>query len=606
MGNQNRNNRPKDLASELREVGRERGMHEVRLDSLEELGDLEKARRRRKRGELRQEKILLATLDVPHSSRRSMVEDCRSTAIRWVEERLNTKLPAKVSRRRFFEHHVAAAGCEMVRVRNNRGDSWAARVRFSSCTNQVSVTEIVVANPRGRVAMVSVATWRPSSIDPWPIASLPTELLYGMVSRAPLLQGGQHVMTRSITVDSADAFDRFLDQLIDPAREIPMVVLSELRNPENPDLLQSQANSLAQAATALALVAVLPFEYTFLLSSRVKKNLSVFAGGWRVYKPGFRPGADQRDHPLFLAKHMADAAGLKDTKTRILRVLAEESVKRGRGSTDSITYATLHEEAHKARPLSRLPRLFRLLLTRADTVPKPSGVAASPVTERNGSDSTARVLTKRRRAGTSDDAPTVRRKLRQVRETLRTQRDKYKRAARRTETVVRQRDKMSQRVRQLEGLVLALGGDPGGRVPFPATWNEVPAWCEEKLAGRIVLTGAAKRGIRDAAFEDVGLAARCLLWLATEYRDTRLKGGNGHLHGPIQGRPDGGVSNAPCGADSFNFLWGSRRHQVGWHIKNGGNSRDPRRCLRIYYFWDFSSEQVVVVSLPVHRRTGDT
>ena len=42
-----------------------------------------------------------------------------------------------------------------------------------------------------------------------------------------------------------------------------------------------------------------------------------------------------------------------------------------------------------------------------------------------------------------------------------------------------------------------------------------------------------------------------------------------------------------------------------WHIKNGG-TRDPRRCLRIYYFWDATTQQVVIADMPAHRVTEAT
>ena len=40
--------------------------------------------------------------------------------------------------------------------------------------------------------------------------------------------------------------------------------------------------------------------------------------------------------------------------------------------------------------------------------------------------------------------------------------------------------------------------------------------------------------------------------------------------------------------------------------ENGGNTRDPRRCLRIYYFWDEESQMVVIATMPAHIRTGAT
>ena len=43
-----------------------------------------------------------------------------------------------------------------------------------------------------------------------------------------------------------------------------------------------------------------------------------------------------------------------------------------------------------------------------------------------------------------------------------------------------------------------------------------------------------------------------------------------------------------------------------WHLKNGGNVRDPKRCLRIYYFWEPDTQRTVIDHLPAHRRTGAT
>jgi hypothetical protein len=36
------------------------------------------------------------------------------------------------------------------------------------------------------------------------------------------------------------------------------------------------------------------------------------------------------------------------------------------------------------------------------------------------------------------------------------------------------------------------------------------------------------------------------------------------------------------------------------HLKPGRNTRDPTRCLRIYFFWDDEEEQAVVGWLPGH------
>ena len=67
-----------------------------------------------------------------------------------------------------------------------------------------------------------------------------------------------------------------------------------------------------------------------------------------------------------------------------------------------------------------------------------------------------------------------------------------------------------------------------------------------------------------------------------------------------------GIVNAHCGADQFELEWQGKTWSVEWHIKNGRNTHDPKRCLRIYYFWDDSSQQTVIASMPAHRHTGAT
>ena len=140
----------------------------------------------------------------------------------------------------------------------------------------------------------------------------------------------------------------------------------------------------------------------------------------------------------------------------------------------------------------------------------------------------------------------------------------------------------------------------GPGIALPTAWKEFPAWCETHLAGRLVLSSRARSTIKKTLYEDVETAAKCLVWLAGDYRRARLQGAGETLRGLI----DSGLWNERCGGDSFPFEWGGRRVEVEWHVKNGGNTTDPTRCLRIYYFWDEAAAQVVVAHMPDHIPNG--
>ena len=151
-------------------------------------------------------------------------------------------------------------------------------------------------------------------------------------------------------------------------------------------------------------------------------------------------------------------------------------------------------------------------------------------------------------------------------------------------------------------------GEPAGTAgpPLPASWNEFADWCETQLGGRLALSSRAFGSIKKVRYEDVKLAAQCLAWLGGDYRRARLEGRGNSLQGPV---PAGsGVRNDRSGGDSFEFDWQGKRLRADWHIKNGGNTRDPARCLRIYYCWheDGDGGQVVVGDMPAHVRSRVT
>ena len=137
-------------------------------------------------------------------------------------------------------------------------------------------------------------------------------------------------------------------------------------------------------------------------------------------------------------------------------------------------------------------------------------------------------------------------------------------------------------IQQLIGQIKAAGDAVDTDIELPKSWQDFANWADVNLAGRVVLSPQARRQVRSPEFEDVEVAARCLLWLATACRDRRMKGGEGSLRDEAV---EDGIRNAHCGADQFDLDWQGQRQTADWHIKNGGNTRDPKRCLRIYYFW---------------------
>lgn len=158
------------------------------------------------------------------------------------------------------------------------------------------------------------------------------------------------------------------------------------------------------------------------------------------------------------------------------------------------------------------------------------------------------------------------------------------------------------RVRQLQAALTEGGEAPTQEPPLPQNWSEFTDWLDQTYPDKVLLTQAARRMVRTPEFADVTLVARTIAWLATVQHDRRVSGGGSLRDEQIES----GILSSPCSGDTYAAKWNGRHYDVDWHIKNGGNVRDPRRCLRIYYFWEAETQQTVIDHLPSHRRTSAT
>ncbi|MDE2654634.1 MAG: hypothetical protein F4087_00150 [Gemmatimonadetes bacterium] len=580
-------------------------MSTQRYRSFEELGQVQQERRRASASRASPqvsasgtERLWVQVHVAPHAER-SADHECRSIVLDWLQESFEDRLPRRALRHRSFSIREEGASCRAVRVRGAGKDQWALQVERSSGPGRQVVTSVTVASVLGRSTVIGIEVHDRSVVSSDAVLEYPSELLAEIAGRVPLLQNGRRFARHPIVLDTEDAMNSFLQMLVDRGRDMPFAVVSV--PPEEPDveMLEEQWRGLARALAGLAVVWVLPPAMTFRLSDTVGKPLSVFLGAWRFYRPGFNDRADRARHPLVLWNRLTDERGLGLTTRQFQRLAAEERQRFGRGDRETLGFDAIARTAVGAgRGPARLVSFLRNRIWGAAA--GSAGPGRTPREERRGTrgaDGAAAAT------GAAEETPLLQRKLKQARDKAQVRATRYEQAKQRADAAERERDVLRRRAEQLAGLVRSLGGDPDAEIPFPATWDEVAAWCDQSLEGRVSLTGSARRELGGAEFLDVALAAQCLSWLGYEYRDGRIDGGDPELHGRIS-EIDDGVFNLPSGGDSFECTWDGRRHTVDWHIKRGANTRDPRRCLRIYYFWDDDTRRVVVASMPAHRRNA--
>lgn len=145
-------------------------------------------------------------------------------------------------------------------------------------------------------------------------------------------------------------------------------------------------------------------------------------------------------------------------------------------------------------------------------------------------------------------------------------------------------------------------------VPIPRGYDAIPDWVRQHLAGRLILHPRAERAVGKAEYVEPEMVYRALLILANEYRDSRMGIGSDESFRTALAKYgmdfSGSIDKARAGQEGdayfVNYPPGSNnRRMLQFHIERG-NSREPRYCMRIYFFWDEESNQVVVGWLPGH------
>ena len=154
---------------------------------------------------------------------------------------------------------------------------------------------------------------------------------------------------------------------------------------------------------------------------------------------------------------------------------------------------------------------------------------------------------------------------------------------------------------------------PDSQPPSTATtwrFRDIDRWAAQN-AERIVILPRAISATKDSIYDAPEVLYQALELLASSYTQWRL-GIIDRSAFDEQARNIGvelrrSVSPAAASAhgDQYFVRWAGAKHFLDQHLTKGV-SRDPRYCLRIYFFFDEIAGRVVVGSMPNHLDTGAT
>lgn len=496
----------------------------------------------------------------------------RDAVLEWAENRVGDRLPKAAWEHGEFEQHTGGRDRKAVRLVDGAADLWALRADDpdSTVAGRVWTTEVSIGfKPGGRAHFglrLLVSSPEPDLSDMEPAVP---GFLQRVARERGLYQRADRLASGPWLVGSDGDAERLVETMLDPERREPVFVLTVQENAVDPTFPLMDPEPLARATLGLAKVVVLPARRTWALTERLGKRLSVFGGAVRTYLPGFAEDANPHDHELFLAERLWSPEGPHLVAARLKRIAAAESLRRLKLGKDVLSFLEVR---------TRILEITRKRLEH-ESAEEDEQLSAARTQIEN--------LEERLEVSDEDQLSLL--------EHLEETEEKLKRAERQLESA-------NYRIQQLTSQLATRGDRPDENISLPDSWTRFPDWCDLNLDGRVILSPRARREVKAPKFDDPEIAARCLLWLANDYREARLEGVGDDLRKSI----GNGIRHDRCGDDSFRFKWRGRWVDVGWHVKNGGNTRDPKRCLRIYYFWDTENREVIVASMPDHIRTGAT
>ena len=471
------------------------------------------------------------------------VQTARKAALAWTKKRAGRLLPNDAWDLQDFELLVGGRSSSAVRIENDRLDLWALRAEDPDkvVAGRVWATEIVIGGIVGNRPHVSlrlvVSTAEPDlAIDP----HVPGPVLQ-MIDEPGLVRGARVLTSQPATIRTENDAEDLCDHLEDFERRLP-VFLVALPEGETEPLIDDER--LARATAGLARIIRVPAELTWVLTNRFGKYRSVFDSGVRAYLRGFTTDDDPFRHRLFLGADLREEEGADACVRRLRALAAKASISETRLGKDVLDFASVRTTSRK---LSR-----------------------SSLVERAAPD---RDLLKTAEALVESLDRQVEEKDKEIAGYI----EEVENAEDRAQAAEQENRSLLFRVRQLQAALAESGETATSEFPLPQAWSEFTDWLNQTYPDKVLLTPAARRMVRSPEFEDVTLVSRAIIWLATVQHDRRVSGGGSLRDVTVES----GIQNSLCGGDTYTADWGGRRYDVDWHIKNGGNVRDPKRCLRI-------------------------
>jgi hypothetical protein len=527
----------------------------------------------------RVERISQSVVEIRTSDTNRDFESIRSIFLQWLRDKAGRELPtAMICGETDSLDLLGAQRVETAAM--NEPKLWAARQDFQDQTvpRRSWVTEAMLARANAWTLLVGFRLHCVTLGEPAPFSRSVPRFMREIARSHHVWLDGVETDLLAEPVETQEETDGLIRLLTDPQRKSPVVGISmdELQGNGRPLI---QADKFANAVFGTAHVRLLTRQASFWLTDRLGKRLSVFNGAVRVWLPNLRPEqADPYDHPLWLAERI-DEDGELATRLAITDRLLRASA--GRRDADQ----AIPSFAEARRAVSTLSREMA-----AD-----SGRSANDLVPLYEAEVLR--LNEELKEAKADQATLLAIADEDLREAT-ADRDEL-----RAEIYA-----LQARLVEMERAIRTREQKPG--IDFPDNFEELEAWAKLYVSDNVELLSRALNAAKKSKFHNPPLAYQALLLLHETYVPMRRLGSqvmkerweNVLRQLGLECSPANSGARAGENANDYFVTHGGRRREIDMHLK-GSNSRNPRYCFRVYFFWDDDNARVVVASLPGHLET---
>jgi len=512
------------------------------------------------------------------------VSELQHFVLQWIEERSREKLPKDAWQGLPFNLaslRAQRSAATLVEQHANAELFWSAisddedkklpRTKWTS--------EFAVAVPKkGKGALFGCKLTRISPVSEErgiTFRSTP-KLIRDIVAKLPCTLDGFSISGEAVLIEkSGKELDTLIELIRSPIRKHPVYVVTPYKTEEENGLesAKSKADKLASWVTGLAHVAVISECASWKLGHELSQEFTVFNGAVRTYNPGFdQNNSDPYDHPLALHHTVEswESGSLRgwEAFTRMLSQSAMET-------------STARGQKERIPSFANIKRLASQSLLQQAKVEEDQGHYLKLLENDNESlSSEVRELNALVEASYED---------------LFALEKKNKDLAAKYQVLNLHNSALKKRIKSNTASPV---------VSFPDSFNQIEEWCQEWLTGRVVITGRAINCCKKSSYETPSIVYKALYWLAEHY--TEMRRGNIELKKTRKAlkelnlEEDQTIDPTSAGQYSGYYIeYQGKKRLLERHIKKG-KAKDPRRCMRIYYFFDQSCMETVVGSMPHH------